>query len=66
MKLALEILANTIGVCKLGMNQVVPAWAYQGEFFSITKTVEELSIVCSENNIPDDVLCERGVLLEIR
>lgn len=60
MKLTLEVLSNQIGVCKLDAQATVPIWAYQGEFFSITKTTEELSIVCSEENIPKDVLCERG------
>lgn len=60
MKLTLEVLSKTIGVCKLDTAQAVPTWAYQGEFFSITKTMEEISIVCSEENIPKDVLCERS------
>ncbi|QJW47925.1 ACT domain-containing protein [bacterium BFN5] len=60
MKLTLEVLFNQIGVCKLDAQSTVPTWACQGEFFSITKTTEELSIVCSEENIPKAVLCERG------
>ncbi|GBG58434.1 amino acid-binding protein [Sporomusaceae bacterium FL31] len=60
MKLTLEILPNKIGVCKLDAQSAVPIWTCKGEFFSITKTPEELSIVCSEDNIPKDVLCERG------
>ena len=38
----------------------MPAWGLQGEFFSVTRTSEELSIVCAEVQIPADVLCERG------
>ncbi len=59
-KLTLEVLSDTIGVCKLDSNQIIPTWAHQGKFFSITRTMEELSIVCSEENIPEDVLCEQG------
>ncbi|MBP2636417.1 MAG: hypothetical protein H6Q72_2324 [Firmicutes bacterium] len=59
-KLTFEILPTTLGVCKLSASQVVPLWACQGEFFSVTKTTEELSIVCSEAVIPDEALCERG------
>lgn len=59
-KLTFEILPTTLGVCKLGASQEVPPWAYQGEFVSVTKTSEELSIVCSEAVIPDEALCERG------
>lgn len=59
-KLTFEILPTTLGVCKLSACQAVPLWACQGEFFSVTKTTEELSVVCSEVAIPDEVLCERG------
>jgi len=60
MKLTLEVLSDSIAVCKLAVTQVVPSWAYQGRFLSITKTEEEISIVCSEDNIPDNVVCVRG------
>ena len=63
MKLTLEVLSGKIGVCKLDAQSIVPTWAGQGKFFSITKTMEELSIVCSEVNIPKDVLCERGWMI---
>lgn len=33
----------------------VPAWAATGDFNSITRTSEELSIVCPANNVPSDV-----------
>lgn len=58
-KLTLEVLSDTLGICKIDTKQVIPPWAYQG-WFSITRTKEELSIVCSEKNIPEAVLCERG------
>ncbi|AKB79131.1 hypothetical protein MSHOH_2648 [Methanosarcina horonobensis HB-1 = JCM 15518] len=33
----------------------MPAWVYESSFFSITRTYEELSIVCQESNIPANV-----------
>ena len=55
------------GICKLPADEPIPQWACQGEFFSITKTAEELSIVCAESAIPDGALCEKGwKLLKIR
>lgn len=59
-KLTLTVLPDFVGVCKLDSDLSIPAWAYQGEFFSITKTAEELSIVCDEANIPGNLVCERG------
>lgn len=31
-----------------------------GEFFSITRTSDELSIVCLESNVDETVTCEKG------
>jgi len=39
-------------------NASIPEWATKGDFTSITRTAEELSIVCSADNIPRDV--DRG------
>ena len=33
----------------------VPDWATKGEFTSITRTADELSIVCPTENLPSDV-----------
>ncbi|MBV9742721.1 MAG: ACT domain-containing protein [Acidobacteriia bacterium] len=35
-----------------------PDWAYEGEFVSITRTADEVSIVC--RSVPENVPCERG------
>ena len=59
-KLAFKVLRATVGVCKLEANAILPTWAYQGDFFSVTKTEDELSIVCSEIVIPQEVVCEKG------
>jgi hypothetical protein len=47
-------------VCRLEAGASVPAWATAGRFFSITKTADELSIVCAEESVPSEVRCERG------
>jgi hypothetical protein len=49
-----------VAVCRLGGADPVPGWAVQGAFFSITRTAEELSVVCPENLVPVDVQAERG------
>ena len=55
----LLMLDGTFAVCRLGSTAPIPAWA-TGGFFSITRTTEELSIVCCQDSIPEDVHCERG------
>ncbi len=37
-----------------------PSWALGAEFLSITRTANELSIVCEERIVPDDLHAERN------
>lgn len=57
--LTLSVLPQRLAVCRFGPEATIPAWATIAPFFSVTRTVEELSIVCPENHIPLDVPCER-------
>ena len=59
-KLTLSILPLTFAVCRLDRDAAIPDWATGGRFFSITRTEDELSIVCSQNGVPEEVKCERG------
>ena len=58
--LTLLVLAGRYGICRLAPDEPLPAWGVQGEFFSVTRTDFELSIVCAEADVPAAVLCERG------
>ena len=58
-QLTLTILPDTFAVCRLDAGAVVPTWATSGEFLSITRTAEELSVVCQQAVVSDDVRCER-------
>jgi uncharacterized protein len=40
---------------RLAPDPAVPEWAKKGEFTSITRTADELSVVCSADNLPPDV-----------
>ncbi|AJY73989.1 ACT domain-containing protein [Paenibacillus beijingensis] len=51
----LSILDTSFSVIKLPQTEGVPSWAIKGEFFSITHTNEELSIVCPSSNVPDNI-----------
>lgn len=48
-------LAGRFAVCRLNPSAHVPAWALQGEFFSATRTADELSIVCPAGQAPAEV-----------
>jgi hypothetical protein len=42
-------------IVRLAPDASVPEWATKGEFTSITRTGDELSIVCPTENLPSDV-----------
>jgi hypothetical protein len=58
MKFTLNLLPTTLAICRLGPDAPIPDWA-TGTFVSITRTTEELSIVCDQQKVPDDVKAER-------
>lgn len=59
-KLTLKLLRDKYWVCRLNKNEEIPRWLFDKEFFSITKTEDELSIVCIQDKISKDNVCENG------
>lgn len=47
-----------MAVCRLDPQAAVPLWAMQGSFWSLTRTAEELSIVCRQENVPNEIQAE--------
>lgn len=58
-KLIMKLLKEKYGVCRLDKGDGIPNWALEGEFYSITKTEDELSVVCLQEGIPDKIKCEK-------
>ncbi len=56
----LLLLSGTFSICRLAADAPVPEWAATGEFVSITRTPDELSIVCAQNTVPENVQTEPG------
>ena len=54
-RLKFRRLPGPYAVIRLSPDAPVPTWATKGEFTSITRTADELSIVCPMNNLPPDV-----------
>jgi hypothetical protein len=59
-KLTLALLPGTYAVCRLDPNQAVPDWASGGPFLSLTRTAEELSLICQEDVVPEGIRREPG------
>ena len=56
--LTLSVLPESLAICRLDHDATVPKWA-AGNFVSITRTRDELSIVCDERDVPSDVKADR-------
>lgn len=48
-------LSGTYAIVRIAPDAPVPDWATKGEFTSITRSADELSIVCPTENLPPDV-----------
>src|SRR4051812_32883399 len=48
------------GICRLAPDEPTPAWATLATFCSLTRTGDELSIVCNQEAVPADVRAERN------
>lgn len=58
--LTLRVLAGDYAVCRLKPDAALPAWAVRGEFWSLTSTGDELSVVTAQSAVPEGVRAETG------
>ena len=58
--LRLSVLHDRLAVCRLEPSAGSPPWATGAPFFCVTRTPEELSVVCPEERVPAGITCERG------
>lgn len=56
----LVVLNGELAVARLNATDALPAWADTGPVTSVTRTAEELSVVCAAAAVPSDVQAERG------
>lgn len=56
----LTLLGELVTVCRLAADDPLPSWLPTRGFVSITRTADELSIVCSADAVPPGVRCESG------
>lgn len=60
MSLTLQLIPGEFAICRLARDEPVPAWADSGVFSSVTRTADELSILCPAGPVPATVKHERG------
>jgi uncharacterized protein len=54
----LSLLAETFTICRLAPGAAVPEWATQGQFFSVTRTGDELSVIVEAALVPERLRSE--------
>jgi hypothetical protein len=59
-RVKLRLLDGEYGVARLHASEAIPAWADGGGFVSISRTDDELSIVCRKDRIPQDERFDAG------
>jgi len=60
LKKKLLLLPGTFSICRLESNASIPEWALSGGFSSITRTAEELSVVCAQDQVPPGIQRQDG------
>ncbi|HKP85290.1 MAG TPA: ACT domain-containing protein [Blastocatellia bacterium] len=58
MKLSLS--EEVFAICRLAADSPVPGWALAGSLYSITRTADELSVVCPQDQTPEETRADRG------
>ncbi|WP_424951358.1 ACT domain-containing protein [Deinococcus sp.] len=53
--LTLCVFPGEYAVCQLSPAATLPKWAITGELFSVTRTPDELSVVCAASQVPAEV-----------
>ena len=59
-RLQLSLFAETFAVCRLGAEEPIPSALLKADLVSITRTADELSIVCAADAAPAHAQCEKG------
>ena len=57
---AIVVQPEPLSICRLPGDAPIPAWAMQRAFFSVTRTSDELSVVCASIQVPPGVTAHDG------
>lgn len=59
--ITLSVLPDIFAIARLDAGSAIPQWAtHNAGFFSLTRTADELSVICNEAHLPSTVKAERG------
>lgn len=53
--LTLSVCPDKLAVCRLSTGNSIPQWVLESPFFAVTRTPDELSIVCAVHCLPPNI-----------
>jgi hypothetical protein len=59
-QLILDLLEENFAICQLGPHDPIPQWNRNSFFSSVTRTPEELSVICLEKDVPVKVKSDKN------
>lgn len=58
--LNLILLEGEFAICQLDAASDLPGWIFKSDLYAITRTPDELSIICHHDQLPESLSCEPG------
>jgi hypothetical protein len=58
--LQFEVLPKRFAVCQLDMVKPLPNWVFSSSFYTVSKTADELAVVCEEDLVQDEIVKSVG------
>ena|SRR5579863_5792401 len=58
-QLTITVHPDRYAICRLEAGAPLPAWAGGGDFLSVTRTAQELSVVCADSMVPESAHAQR-------
>lgn len=60
LRVNISICDGLFTVCRLAPGDELPAWSATSDFISVTRSPDELSIVCCQHLVPQEIQCSRN------
>lgn len=59
-QLRIIVLDGEFALSRLNADDELPSWILFSSLYSVTKTTDELSVVCESKYVPENIKCEKG------
>ena len=59
-RVSLVVLKEALAICRLEPHQGIPEWVVDSPFYAVTRTQDELSVVCPEKRVPRGIKLDQG------